>query len=195
MGLWGLAGDLAGRGKGGAVVMSAGRLGLVMGGTWPAWPVLRAESRVRVTSASSRPAWRAAAAKGLRSAAGSASSGTVGSPRTGPRCGCLAAGHPPGQVAQIAIGGGVRLGPLGRPQWFQQGGNRGPVQSAVGLPCPDDPVGLAVNPGWRGQDVAAAGPEVQVMGGQVAVALARSCSLRRAVPLASRASRKRTSSI
>ena len=72
-GLLGIGGDRPGRGEGcGAHVSWPARLG-DRAGRGRRWPVRRAESRVRVISLSSRPAWRAAAARGLRSAAGSAS--------------------------------------------------------------------------------------------------------------------------
>ena len=129
---------------------------------------------MRVISLSSRPAWRAAAARGLRSAAGSASRARLAAQnRPALRLPSALAGDPAGQVAQILAGGRARLGPGDLPLRFQQRGDRGPVQAAVGLHRPDEPVGLAVDLGRRGQDVAAAGAEVQVMGGQVAVVLGR----------------------
>ena len=43
------------------------------------------------------------------------------------------AGDPAGQVAQVAIGRAARLGPGDLPLGFQQSGDRGPVQAAVGV--------------------------------------------------------------
>ena len=129
---------------------------------------------MRVISLSCRPAWRAAAARGLRSAAGSASRARLAAQnRPALRLPSAWLATHRARWLRSRSGAGARLGPGDLPPGFQQGGDRGPVQSAVGLQRPDEPVGLAVDPGRRGQDVAAAGPEVQVMGGQVAVALGR----------------------
>ena len=136
---------------------------------------------MRVISLSSRPAWRAAAARGLRSAAGSASRARLAAQnRPALRFPSGWAGDPPGQVAQVPAGG--RAGwDRGACRW---GSSRAvtavPVQAAVGVRGADEVVGLAVDLGGRGQDVAAAGAEVQVAGGQVAVALSRSRGSRRA---------------
>src|SRR5579871_2561703 len=113
---------------------------------WPGagrrgWPVFRAESRVLVISRSPSPAWRAAAARGVRSAAGSASRAR------------LAARYRP------------RLGPGDLPLRLQHSGDGCPVQDAVGVYRADELVGLAADLGGRRQHVPAAGAEVQVMGG------------------------------
>ena len=53
----------------------------------------------------------------------------------------------------------------------QEGGNGGPVQVAAAAGLGDELVRAAADLGGRGQDVAACGAEVQVVRGQVAVAL------------------------
>ena len=133
---------------------------------------------MRVISLSSRPAWRAAAASGLRSAAGSAS-----------RARLAAQNRPalrfPSAWLATHLARWLRSRPGAGSGWgratcrcrFQQGGDGGPVQAAVGVHRADEVVGLAVDPGGRGQDVAAAGAEVQVVGGQVAVALVRAAEV------------------
>jgi hypothetical protein len=79
-------------------------------------------------------------------------------------------GHPAGQAAGVrrplggALAAALRLG-------IEQPGDRGPVQPGLALVVLEQPVGPAGDLGGRGEDVAAAGAEVQVMGGQSPVAL------------------------
>ena len=117
-------------------------------------------------------------ARGLRCGGWVGVQGAVGGPEQARVAVAFALScDPPGQVAQVPAGGGVRLGPAGLPAGFQQGGDGGPVQAAVGVRGADEVVGVAVDLGGRGQDVAAAGAEVQVVGGQVAVALVRAAEV------------------
>ena len=134
--------------------------------------VLRAESRVRVISGSPRPAWRAAAARGLRSAAGSASRARLAAqyrPELRLPSGWLATQR----ASWLSARSGSWAGAGGC--WCRSGSRRrgdcGPVQAAVAVELLDEPVGLAVDLGGRGQDVAALGAEVQVVAGQAAVVL------------------------
>src|SRR5712691_5512084 len=80
-------------------------------------------------------------------------------------------GDPAGRVAQVAVGGlglaGLRVVGFG----VQELGDGGPVQAGVAAGLADELVGMAVYLGGRGQDVAALGAEVQVVRGQVGVAL------------------------
>ena len=82
------------------------------------------------------------------------------------------AGDPAGQLGErpvrIPAWGRGLLVPLG----FQEPGDRSPVQGAVAAGSGDEPLGLAVYPGGRGEDVAAMGAEVQVVAGQAAIVLA-----------------------
>ena len=148
-------------------------LGLVVGCGRAGWPVLRAESRVRVISCSPRPAWRAAAARGLRSAAGSASRARLAAQnRPALRLpSAWLATHRARWLRSRPAGRGP-AGAAGAAGW---GSSRAVTAAQSRAPsaadCLDELVGLAVDLGGRGQDVAAAGAEVQVVGGQVAVAL------------------------
>ena len=123
-------------------------------------------------SRSPRPAWRAAAARGLRSAAGSAS-----------RARLAAQNRPalrlPSPWLATHRARWLRSRPGSGCGWGRAAcrwGSSRAVTAAQSRPpsavdCADELVGLAVDLGRRGQDVAAAGAEVQVVGGQVAVAL------------------------
>src|SRR6266567_2010746 len=79
------------------------------------------------------------------------------------------AGDPAGQARQVAAGGLGRAGALVVGFGLQEPGDGGPVQAAAAGCLPDELVGLAVDAGGRGQDVAACRAEVQVVGLQVAV--------------------------
>ena len=82
-------------------------------------------------------------------------------------------GDPAGQAGQVAAGGGSGLPrPLVVGFGLQEADDGGPVQAAAAAWLLDELVGLAVDLGGLGQDVAAVRAEVQVVGGQVAVALA-----------------------
>ena len=83
------------------------------------------------------------------------------------------AGDPAGQLAERAVRGLARCRALLVPLGFQERGDCGPVQAAVAAELLDEPVGLAVYLGGRGEDVAALGAEVQVVAGQAAVVLVR----------------------
>ena len=129
---------------------------------------------MRVISGSARPDWRAAAASGLRSAAGSASRARLAAqyrPALRLPSGWLATQRARWPSARSGAWPGCRalLVPLG----FQEPGDRGPVQAAVAAELLDEPVGVAVDLGGRGEDVAALGAEVQVVAGQAAVVLVR----------------------
>jgi hypothetical protein len=63
-------------------------------------------------------------------------------------------------------------GPVGLALGLQVPGDGVPVQGPAAGKCLDQLVGLTADLGGRGQDIPAAGAEVQVMSGQVAVALA-----------------------
>ena len=126
---------------------------------------------MRVISGSPRPAWRAAAASGLRSAAGSASRARLAAqyrPLLRLPSGWAATQAASGPRSRRLIwwgwGCGWRLG-------LQDAGRGGPVEGAVPAGGPQELVGVAVHLGGRGQDVAACGAEVQVVAGEVAVAL------------------------
>ena len=81
-------------------------------------------------------------------------------------------GDPAGQAGQVPAGGlGLAAGRWGWGWGCRSAGDGGPVQAAAAAGLPDELVGLAVDLGGRGQDVAACRAEVQVVGGQVAVAL------------------------
>ena len=82
------------------------------------------------------------------------------------------AGDPADQVAEGIVRGQGRLRALLLPVGLQQPGDGVPVEGAVGAGGLEELVGVAADVGGRGQDVAAVGPEVQVVVGQVAVALA-----------------------
>ena len=84
------------------------------------------------------------------------------------------AGDPAGQLAERTVWGLARGRALLVPLGFQESGDRGPVQAAAAAEFLDEPVGLAVDLGGRGEDVAALGAEVQVVAGQAAVVLVRS---------------------
>jgi hypothetical protein len=79
-------------------------------------------------------------------------------------------GHPAGQAPGVrgplgsALAAVLRLG-------IEQPGDRGPVQPGLALAVLEQPVGPASDLGGQSEDVAAAGAEVQVMGGQPPVAL------------------------
>jgi hypothetical protein len=92
--------------------------------------------------------------------------GVAGGPvKAGVAVAFLEAPDPRGQVAEVA---GHRSRGPGRPgpPGVQQAGHSGAVQaSGLRLVC-DEPVGPAVDLGWRGQDVPAAGAEVQVLARQ-----------------------------
>src|SRR6266700_540136 len=81
------------------------------------------------------------------------------------------AGDPAGQARQVAAGGLGRAGALVVGFGLQEAGDGGPVQAAAATCLTDELVGLAVDAGGLGQDVAACRAEVQVVSGQVAVAL------------------------
>ena len=81
------------------------------------------------------------------------------------------AGDPAGQLAERTVRSLGRCWALLVPLGFQESGDRGPVQAAVAVEFLDEPVGLAVDLGGRGEDVAALGAEVQVVAGQAAVVL------------------------
>src|SRR6266704_5739034 len=83
------------------------------------------------------------------------------------------AGDPAGQAGQVAAGGLGLAGALVVGFGLQEAGDGGPVQAAAATWLPDELVGPAVDLGGRGQDVAACRAEVQVVSGQVAVALVR----------------------
>ena len=130
---------------------------------------------MRVISGSSRPAWRAAAARGLRSAAGSASRARLAAqyrPELRLPSGWLATQR--ASWLRSRSEGLARCWALLVPLGFQESGDRGPVQAAVAAEFLDEPVGVAVDLGGRGEDVAALGAEVQVVAGQAAVVLAGS---------------------
>jgi len=82
------------------------------------------------------------------------------------------AGDPAGQAVEGMTGGRAGLGPLPLPLGLQQLGDGLPVEGAVGAGGLEELVGVAADVGGRGQDVAAGGAEVQMVRGQVAVALA-----------------------
>ena len=138
------------------------------------WLVRRAEFRVRVISASGRPAWRAAAASGLRSAAGSVSRARLAAQnRPALR---LPSGWAATQRARWPRSrpGAWRCRGWGRRGW-RWGCRRRVTAAQSRAPWPpvvaEELVGLAADLGGRGQDVAAGRAEVQVVAGQVAVAL------------------------
>src|SRR5260370_1331662 len=145
------------------------------------WPITcRARSRRRVPPASTRPRGMAELVRATRVVAAAGTWRGVGSRRctvagaglpTARRGDGAGAGGPAGRGGGGRGGGGAGVWPWGSPRGCERSGGGGRVQSAVGLCGAEGRVGLAVNKGGGGRGVPAAGPEVQVMGGQVAVAL------------------------
>jgi hypothetical protein len=80
-------------------------------------------------------------------------------------------GDPAGQMSDVVARGPGLPGHGGLALRLQQTGNRGPVQAAAAVSLFDELIGLAVDLGGRGQDVAACRAEVQMVRWQVAVAL------------------------
>src|SRR5271157_620830 len=99
--------------------------------------------------------------------------GAVGGPEQAGVAVSLGLGRDPaGQPVEGLGGGRAGLGPLLVPLGLQQLGDGVPVEVAVGAGGLEELVGMAADVGGRREDVAAAGAEVQVTAGQVAVALA-----------------------
>jgi hypothetical protein len=99
--------------------------------------------------------------------------GTVGGPeQAGVAVAFGLGGDPAGQAAQVAGGGLGLAGLLAVEFGLQETGDSGPIQAGVAAGLADELVGVTVDLGGRGQDIAACGVEVQVVAGQVTVALA-----------------------